>query len=99
MKHFYALFVLQLIGVSVKAQTINVCSGFCTRDLTVEIPGIEIAETDITYCKKVSGNCITVNNFDVLYKENNCPPDPVNGVDDCEEDLSTVLNIHVYYPS
>jgi len=83
----------------VKSQTINICTNFCSKDLSGEIGDIEIAETDITYCKKVSGNCITVNNFDVLYKENNCPHDPENGLDDCEEDLSTVLNIHVYYPS
>lgn len=57
-----------------------------------------MATAEITYCKKTSGNCILVNNFDVLYKENNCPNNP-NGIDDCDDTLSKILKVHVYYPS
>jgi hypothetical protein len=93
--HFY---YYKLSGGGINAQTINICTNFCTRDLTDTIAGIQIASAEITYCKKVSGNCILVNNFDVLYKENNCPNNP-NGIDDCNDTLSKVLKIHVYYPS
>ena len=85
---------------------VNFCTKFCMSDLSQQLPGIIVAQSsmsDITYCKRValgSSTCVSINNFDVQYKENFCPPtqppfDPNN--DKCFTDLST-LKIHVYYP-
>jgi len=56
----------------------------------------QIAQDELTYCKKVNNNCVTINKFDVLYSQNNCVPG--QHINDCITDLS-ILKIHVYYPT
>ncbi|MBS1744737.1 MAG: hypothetical protein JST21_01060 [Bacteroidetes bacterium] len=78
------------------AQTINICTNFCIKDLSSPIPGLTIDSIDISYCKQMSGSCVTIDKFDVQYKENSCPRLPM--IDKCDNTLSTLV-MRVYYPS
>ncbi len=99
MKRMYVLFLLQMGLTTLLAQsppqTINVCTNFCSRDLSSTITGLTVNSTFITYCKPVGGSCALINNFDVQYKENSCPATP--NIDKCT-DTPNALIMRVFYP-
>ncbi len=99
MKRMYILLLLQMGLTTLLAQsppqTINVCTNFCSRDLSDTITGLTINSTPIKYFKPVGSSCVTVSNFDVQYKENSCPATP--HIDTCTDDLSALV-MRVYYP-
>src|SRR6478609_6930484 len=99
MKPLYALLLIQIFFLTkINAQFINPCLNFCSYDLRVPLSDVasQIAQDELTYCKKVNNNCVTINKFDVLYSQNNCVPG--QHINDCITDLS-ILKIHVYYPT
>lgn len=103
MKKIYLVITLLWFTIIIhsQAQQSNFCLN-CTRDLSSEIPGLTIDSIDVPYCKKVSGSCVTINYFDVQYKENTCPQKPpnqwTNADNKCFDDLSALV-MRVYYPS
>lgn len=104
MKKLYPLLLLQIIVAGLNAQTINICTNFCTRDLSLPITGLTIDSIDVSYCKPSGSTCTLVNYFDVQYEENTCPQKPpaqwTNTDNKCFDDPSaTPLVFRVYYPN
>jgi len=101
MKPFYVLLLFQIMWGGLTAQIGNICNNYCDRNLSTPITGLQIDSTndltDLDYCKKVSGNCVAVSNFDVHYTQNSCAGEtPYDG---CSTDPSaTPLKMRVYYP-
>lgn len=109
MKKLYALLLLQIILEGVNAQTnINVCSFYCSRDLSGHITGLSINEepVEMSYAKEN----LPQTDVDVNYQvEPN--PCPANGDDDAGgevienavpdpicTDIRPSLKFDVYYP-
>lgn len=99
MKRIYVLLLLQMGVTTLQAQeppqTINVCTNFCSRDLSVPIPNIgQIIRTTVNYGKNGTTDVFK----DVKYKQNDCDAN-VALPTYCETDAATFLKYDVYYPA
>ncbi|NNV57114.1 alpha/beta hydrolase [Limnovirga soli] len=93
--HTLGYFILfQLLAGFTHAQTINVCTDFCSKDLSVPISGITIGtDMAIPYGKNGTSDVFS----DVFYKKNRCEGD-IAGPTICKNDAAYLV-YDAYYPS